>query len=68
MSALFHGHLSSNRIDAALQQLISLGAIDEINQLTEDAPLPSGLRYPNRIASPRQGAKDYLIATQRLGR
>jgi hypothetical protein len=27
MSALFHGHLSSSRIEAALEQLISLGAI-----------------------------------------
>jgi hypothetical protein len=34
MSALFHGHLSSNRIDAALEQLISLGAIDHSNQRT----------------------------------
>jgi hypothetical protein len=34
VSALFHGHLSSNRIDAALEQLISLGAIDQSNQPT----------------------------------
>jgi hypothetical protein len=34
MSALFHGHLSSDRIDAALEQLISLGAIGQINQST----------------------------------
>jgi hypothetical protein len=27
MSALFHGHLSSDRIEAALEQLLSLGAI-----------------------------------------
>ena len=34
ISALFHGHLSSYRIDAALEQLISLGAIDQRNQPT----------------------------------
>jgi hypothetical protein len=38
MSALFHGHLSSNRIDAALEQLISLGAIDRSNQPTGGRP------------------------------
>ena len=54
MSALFHGHVSSNRIDAALEQLISLGAIDQINQPTGGAPLPSGLRYQNLNAWPRQ--------------
>ena len=32
MSALFHGHVSSNRIDAALEQLISLGAIYQTSQ------------------------------------
>jgi hypothetical protein len=31
MSALFHGHLSSSRIEAALEQLISLGAIYQSN-------------------------------------
>jgi hypothetical protein len=38
MSALFHGHVSSNRIDAALEQLISLGAIDQRNQPTGGRP------------------------------
>jgi hypothetical protein len=38
MSALFHGHVSGNRIDAALEQLISLGAIDQINQPTGGRP------------------------------
>jgi hypothetical protein len=38
MSALFHGHLSSNRIDAALEQLISLGAIVQTNQPTGGRP------------------------------
>jgi hypothetical protein len=38
MSALFHGHLSSNRIDAALEQLISLGAIVQSNQPTGGRP------------------------------
>ncbi len=37
MSALFHGHLSSSRIEAALEQLISLGAIYQSSQ-------PSGRR------------------------
>jgi len=32
MSALFHGHLSSSRIEAALEQLISLGAIYQTSQ------------------------------------
>jgi hypothetical protein len=27
MSALFHGHVSTERIEAALEQLLSLGAI-----------------------------------------
>ena len=30
ISALFHGHLSSDRIDAALQHLVSLGAIHHL--------------------------------------
>jgi hypothetical protein len=30
--ALFHGHLSSERIEAALQQLMSIGAIDQQTQ------------------------------------
>jgi predicted ArsR family transcriptional regulator len=38
MSALFHGHVSSNRIDAALEQLISLGAIVQSNQPTGGRP------------------------------
>jgi hypothetical protein len=38
MSALFHGHVSSNRIDAALEHLISLGAIDQSNQPTGGRP------------------------------
>jgi predicted ArsR family transcriptional regulator len=38
MSALFHGHLSSNRIDAALEQLISFGAIVQSNQPTGGRP------------------------------
>jgi hypothetical protein len=38
MSALFHGHLSSDRIEAALQQLISLGAIVQTNQPTGGRP------------------------------
>jgi predicted ArsR family transcriptional regulator len=38
MSALFHGHVSSNRIDAALEQLISLGAIVQTNQPTGGRP------------------------------
>jgi hypothetical protein len=38
MSSLFHGHISSNRIDAALEQLISLGAIDQSNQASGGRP------------------------------
>ena len=38
MSTLFHGHLSSNRIDAALEPLISLGAIVQTNQPTGGRP------------------------------
>jgi hypothetical protein len=38
MSALFHGHLSSNRIEAALEQLISLGAIYQSDQPTGGRP------------------------------
>jgi hypothetical protein len=44
MSALFHGHLSSSRIEAALEQLISLGAIYQTSQ-------PSGGR-PSTLWSP----------------
>jgi hypothetical protein len=38
MSALFHGHLSSSRIEAALEQLISLGAIYQTSQLSGGRP------------------------------
>jgi hypothetical protein len=38
MSCLFYGHISSNRIDAALEQLISLGAIDQSNQASGGRP------------------------------
>jgi hypothetical protein len=38
MSALFHGHVSGNRIDAALEQLISFGAIVQSNQPTGGRP------------------------------
>jgi hypothetical protein len=38
MIGLFHGHVSSNRIDAALEQLISLGAIGQSNQPTGGRP------------------------------
>jgi hypothetical protein len=41
MSALFHGHLSSSRIEAALEQLISLGAIYPSSQ--PSGGRPSGL-------------------------
>jgi hypothetical protein len=38
MSALFHGHLSSDRIEAALEQLVSLGAIEQASQPTAGRP------------------------------
>ena len=38
MSALFHGHLSSDRIEAALQQLVSLGAIQPTSQPSAGRP------------------------------
>jgi hypothetical protein len=38
MSALFHGHLSSDRIEAALEQLVSLGAIQQISQPSAGRP------------------------------
>jgi hypothetical protein len=38
ISALFHGHLSSSRIEAALEQLISLGAIYQSSQPTAGRP------------------------------
>jgi hypothetical protein len=38
ISALFHGHLSSSRIEAALEQLISLGAIYLSSQPTGGRP------------------------------
>jgi hypothetical protein len=38
MSALFHGHLSSSRIEAALEQLISLGAIYQSSQPSGGRP------------------------------
>jgi len=38
ISALFHGHLSSRRIEAALEQLISLGAIRQASQPTGGRP------------------------------
>jgi hypothetical protein len=48
MSALFHGHLSSSRIEAALEQLISLGAICQ-------SSLPSGGRPSTLWSPPRIG-------------
>jgi hypothetical protein len=38
ISALFHGHLSSSRIEAALEQLTSLGAIYRSSQPTGGRP------------------------------
>ena len=38
ISALFHGHLSSDRIEAALEQLMSLGAIQETSQPSAGRP------------------------------
>jgi hypothetical protein len=38
ISALFHGHLSSSRIEAALEQLMSLGAIYQSSQPTGGRP------------------------------
>ena len=38
MSALFHGHLSCSRIEAALEQLISLGAIYQSSRPTGGRP------------------------------
>ncbi len=38
ISALFHGHHSSSRIEAALEQLISLGAISQASQPTGGRP------------------------------
>jgi hypothetical protein len=38
MSALLHGHLSSSRIEAALEQLISLGAIYQSSQPSGGRP------------------------------
>src|ERR1700722_7473047 len=38
ISALFHGHLSSSRIEAALEQLISLGAIYQSSRPTGGRP------------------------------
>jgi hypothetical protein len=38
ISALFHGHLSSDRIDAALGQLMSLGAINRSSQPSRGRP------------------------------
>jgi hypothetical protein len=38
MSALFHGHLSSDHIEAALEQLMSLGAIKQTSQPSAGRP------------------------------
>jgi hypothetical protein len=38
MSALFHGHVSSERIEAALQQLLALGAIHQTSQPSGGRP------------------------------
>jgi hypothetical protein len=38
MSAFFHGHLSSDRIEAALEQLMSLGAIQQSSQPSSGRP------------------------------
>jgi hypothetical protein len=51
MSALFHGHVSSSRIEAALEQLLSLGAIYQSSQ-------PSGGR-PSTLWSAIAEAKSF---------
>ena len=53
ISALFRGHLSSSRIDAALEQLISLGAIYHNSQPTGGRPstLWSATPGPERPAA-----------------
>jgi hypothetical protein len=38
MSALFHGHVTSERIEAALQQLLALGAIGQARQPSGGRP------------------------------
>ena len=52
ISALFHGHLSSSRIEAALEQLISLGAISQTSQPTGGRPstLWSAIPESERLA------------------
>lgn len=38
ISALFHGYLNSDRIEAALEQLVSLGAIQQSSQPSAGPP------------------------------
>ena len=65
MSALFHGHVSSNRIDAALEQLISLGAIDQINQPTAGRPATRWSAIPEFECLAEAESHDELTAEER---
>ena len=74
ISALFHGHLSCQRIEAALEQLISLGAIDESNQPTAGrsairwSAMPGSecLAQPESPDEPAAAEKTYQEAMQDL--
>jgi hypothetical protein len=64
ISALFHGHLSSDRIDAALEQLISLGAIDQSNQPTGGRPATLWSAIPEARSMDEEAIADEWIAEE----
>jgi hypothetical protein len=64
ISALFQGHLSSSRIDAALEQLISLGAIYQRSQPTGGRPSTLWSATPRAACSDGQASRDESIAEE----
>ena len=61
MSALFHGHLSCSRIEAALEQLISLGVIYPTTQPSAGRPATLWSAIPVSESLNREESNDELM-------
>jgi hypothetical protein len=64
VSALFHGHLSSSRIESALEQLISLGAIYQSSQPTGGRPSTLWSAIPESECLPAEESYDESTAEE----
>lgn len=58
ISALFHGHLSSDRIDAALEQLVSLDAIHQSTRPSGGRPFNFWSAIPGPGSMDEQAFED----------